>query len=114
MTRIILIVALAVALLYIGLRERRPILETYKAVEIAELVKDPLEFDGRRVTVSGIVGYNAAVMGVGGYLLKRGDAEILILSAQGIPPAGSQVSLSGTFRQALALNGFEYAVIFQE
>jgi hypothetical protein len=114
MLRIVLFVSLVAALLYIGFREGQPMLDAYRTVDVADLMKRPHEFEGRRVTVGGTVANSAAIMGVGGYLVRQGSAEIFVLGRHGIPRAGSEVSVSGTFKQALAVNGFEYAVILQK
>jgi hypothetical protein len=83
------------------------------ATEVSQLLANPGEFDGRFVTVKGTVQESAAVMGVGGYRLRQGPSEIYILSSHGIPSTGTQVTVSGTFKQALALGGLQYAVIVE-
>lgn len=113
MFRAILIAALALGVFYIGFRAGQPA-PTYRMVQIAELVRQPYEFEGRQVMVGGTVGANAAIMGVGGYVLRQDGAEILVLGYRGIPSAGSEISVSGVFRQAVAINGFQYAVILQD
>lgn len=115
MSKLVLGMALAVAALYIAVREGLSVLEgSYTPMEIVELNRRSHEFDGRRVTVSGTVIYSAAIMGVGGYFLRQGSAEILIVGAGGMPQAGSKIVVSGTFKQALAVNGVQYAMILQK
>jgi hypothetical protein len=99
---------------YAGLWQGKPAIEALTTVEIPTLLKRAHEYDGQRVTVAGTVSHSAAIMGVGGYRLRQGDAEVLVLSAHGIPETGSEVHVRGTFKQAFALNGLQYAVILEK
>jgi hypothetical protein len=111
--RIGLIILLLAVVFYFVVRESKPTIDTFMATDVSQLLAKPGEFDGRFVTVKGTVQESAAVMGVGGYRLSQGPSEIYILSSHGIPPTGAQVTVSGTFKQALALGGLQYAVIVE-
>jgi hypothetical protein len=98
-------------ILYAVVWRGKPAIETLTPLEISTLLKRANEFDGQRVTVGGIVLDSAAVMGLGGFRLRQGDAEVLVLTSRGIPESRSEVRVSGTFKQAFVLNGVQYAVI---
>lgn len=109
----IVVVALAAAS-YFALYEGMPLIEKAMATDVGRLVDQPNEFDGRRVTIRGVVVDRAAIMGVGGYRLKQGNAEIFVVSGRGIPPPGAEITVSGTFKQAFAIGGFQYAVLVEK
>src|SRR5258708_3336173 len=99
-------IALVLFLLVAGfvlLRLGGPAIDGLIAVDISQLLKEPNKFDGRPVTVRGIVVGSAGVLGVGGFRLKQGAAEIFVISAHGTPITGSDVTVSGTFKQALTV-----------
>ena len=85
----------------------------YSKTDIAQLVKHAAEFDGKAVTVNGTVAGNAGVFGYGAYRIRQGDNEILVISSHGIPIPGAEVAVSGTFRQAFAINNYSYPVIVE-
>ena len=91
-----------------------PAIEAWMPTDIAEVLSKANTFDGRRIKVSGTVLESAAIMGVGGYRLKQGDAVIFVVSSHGIPESGSRVIVSGTFKQAFAFNNLQYAVILEK
>ena len=103
-----------VVILYAVFWRGNPAIETLMPLEISTLLKRANEFDGQRVTVGGTVLDSAAVMGLGGFRLRQGDAEVLVLTSHGIPETRSEVRVSGTFKQAFVLNGLQYAVILAQ
>lgn len=81
---------------------------------ITELNHNSTEYDGREVTIKGVVSKNAGVLGAGAYIVSDDNSDILILSKSGIPEFGSKISVSGMFKKAVSFNSFEYNVIYQE
>src|SRR5579872_2353644 len=75
-------------------------------VTIDRLLKQPGLFDGKDVSVTGVVTRGAGVMGYGGFWLRNQDlpAEILILTGSGIPPTGAKILVFGRFHEAFTLN----------
>jgi len=85
----------------------------YSKTSIALLLKQSKDYDGKTVTVNGTVAGNAGIFGYGGYRIRQGADEILIISSHGIPASGAEVTVSGVFRQAFAVNTFNYPVIVE-
>lgn len=87
---------------------------SYPKTEISELISRSREYDGKAVTVTGTVTGNAGVFGYGAYRLRRAKDELLIISRHGIPESGTEVTVSGTFRQAFAINSYIYSVVVEK
>ncbi len=110
----IIVVFLVLGLLgYIALRGSAGVTQAPKIVAIAELKGDPGRFDGKEITVRGVVEGAAGILDWGGYRISDGSGEILVLSKAGIPATGSSMTVSGTFRQAFVFGSDSYAVIVQ-
>ena len=86
----------------------------YSKSDIAQLLRYPKDYDGKPVTVTGTVSGNAGILGYGGYRIRQGDSEILVISGRGIPGLEQNVTVSGIFRQALSLNSYTYPVIVEK
>ena len=72
---------------------------------VYELVKNPRKFIDHETTISGVVGSDFAVMGIGYFQLVGDDGTSLtVLSSQGIPTVGQRISVRGTLHQALAVS----------
>jgi hypothetical protein len=87
---------------------------TYSNTKISDLLAHSRDYDSKPVSVTGIVLGNAGIFGYGGYKLKQGDSEILVITTHGIPPAGSEVVVSGIFKHAFTVNNFSYPVIVEK
>jgi hypothetical protein len=89
---------------------------TTSSISIDSLVDDPSKYDGQLVKVGGTVGASLGVMGVGGFRLldRRTGSEILVMTSGGIPPIGTDISVFGKFKQAMAIGAYQYAVIFRQ
>jgi hypothetical protein len=102
-----------VGLSYYALLDNSGFFEGLTTTDLSDILKRPKEFDGRDVTVWGTVVRSVGLFGVGGYLLKQGDAEIYVVSSHGVPTPGTQITVSGSFKQAFAVGGYQYAVIIE-
>jgi hypothetical protein len=111
---ITLLVLVALAIGYFSLKGGGALIDSVTATEVSQLLKQPKDFDGRRVTVRGVVVHSAGIMGVGGYRLEQGGAEVYVISSHGIPQPGIEVTVTGTFKQAFAIGTFQYAVILEK
>lgn len=89
-------------------------IQDYPTVEISQLINNSKGYDGHAITVEGTVAGNAGVLGYGGYRLRQGENEILIISTRGIPSNGSRITVSGTFKQAFVVNNYSYMVILEK
>jgi hypothetical protein len=98
---------------YLLLHTNTPVVANLKPTRIDEILSSPRAYDGKDVTVQGIVTGGVGLMGVGGYHLRDADGkrEIFIVSAIGVPPAGTTVTVAGVFRQAFTMGSYELPVI---
>jgi hypothetical protein len=112
MLRLVGILAVVLAA-YLFLHSPRPSVSDTKPVVIDEMLASPRLYDGKDITVEGVVTGGVGVWGLGGFHLrqKNGQREIFVASASGIPPAGTTVFVSGIFRQAVTVGAREIAVI---
>lgn len=102
------------ALAYLALWGSKPAVDALMKTDMSILLEKPREFDGRRVVVSGAVERSAAIFGIGGYVLRHGEAEILIVTTRGTPKIGSHITVQGTFKQAIQFDRLQYPVIFEK
>ena len=114
MFRIALVILILAAATYFVLHGNRAAINRFTATDISQLLANPGQYDGHPITVTGIVQESAAVLGVGGYRLRQGSSELYIVSSHGIPPTGAEISVSGTFKQALSLGNLQYSVIVEQ
>lgn len=114
MIKYLVVLLVAAGVIYAVFLRDKPAIDARTATDIATVLKKPNAYDGRPVTVRGTVLASAAILGVGGYRLGQGDAEVLVLGRHGIPEIGTQVTVSGMFKQAVALNDMQYAVILEK
>lgn len=89
---------------------------TTPVTAISELTARASQYDGKVVKVEGRVIGSVGIMGFGGYRLQQEDSAdtILIMSRGGIPPTGALVTVSGIFKQAIAVNNYALAVIMPD
>lgn len=113
-TIVLLGALLVLVLVYFNSQNGSAIIDSITATEVNQLLKQPMKYDGKLVTVQGTVVDSAAVLGIGGYRLRQADSEIYVVSGHGIPQPGSKVVVTGTFKQALAVGAFQYAVILEK
>ena len=83
----------------------------------AELQRNPGRYNGRDVTVVGVVktSYGVSVpgmrMGGGIYEVDDGTGSIWVLADErGVPAKGTEIAVSGTFGSAVSWNGRNYGV----
>jgi hypothetical protein len=56
---------------------------------------------GKEASVSGVAGNSVAIFGVGGFEITGEDGSTLtVVSSEGVPLAGTHVTVHGTLRQA--------------
>jgi len=81
-------------------------------VRIGTLLDDPSQFDGDRVRVDGEVTGSFGVPVVGGaYRISDGTGTLTVVSEEGVPRSGAQVSVEGTFRSVYMLGSQSLSVI---
>ena len=82
-------------------------------VTVSELLTRAKDFDGKTVTVRGTVVNNAGILGYGVFRIRQGNDDIEIISTHGIPNPGAEVTITGVFKQAVAINRYNYPVIVE-
>lgn len=113
MIRAILTFVVIFAAAYLILAHARPAVDALAQTDVHALLSDAHKYDGRRVTVSGRVVKSAALLGVGGFILDQEGTQILVISHNGTPEFNAHVTVSGIFKQAIAINDLQYAVILE-
>jgi len=70
---------------------------------------------GSDITVSGVAGNSLAVLGVGGFVIKGTDGSTLtVVSGEGVPLAGTPVTVHGVLRQAFASGTTQKLILVEE
>jgi hypothetical protein len=112
MLRFVSLLALLLVV-YLAVHATRSVPAEVKTTRIAQILAAPDKFDGKSVTVGGVVTGGVGLMGVGGFHVRDSDGrqEIFVLSGSGVPPAGSSVTISGIFREAATIGSYRLPVI---
>jgi len=81
---------------------------------VKDVITNPRQFTDRQIAVSGVVGNNFAVMGLGYFQLLDDDGGVLtVLSNQGMPMQGKRVTIHGTLHQAYAIGRDQMLVLVE-
>lgn len=64
-------------------------------MSLDELMKDPGQYRGRYVSVSGVVTYSGSIAGHGLYRIEDGKAALWVASKSGVPTNGTRVTVDG-------------------
>jgi hypothetical protein len=91
----------------------------YRVADGARSVRDVVahapQLIGREATVSGVAGNSIAILGVGGYEITGEDGSTLtVISSQGVPLAGTHVTVHGVLRQAFVSGAMQKLVLIQD
>jgi hypothetical protein len=65
------------------------------SMSLNELMKDPGQYRGRYVSVSGVVTHSASIAGHGLYRIRDGEAALWVASKSGVPTNGTWVMVDG-------------------
>jgi len=84
-----------------------------KPYQISQILNQSDSFDGKKVSVRGIVEKRAGVLGAGAYTLADGDETILIVTKDGMPAMGEKLTVTGTFHQAFEFMNNDQVVIIE-
>lgn len=105
----VLVVALALGIGgYVSVADRSaPV-----TVELKELVRDPATYDGKAVTVSGIVSGRVSTFGAGGYRITGADdTAVLVVGLNTAPRPGERIVVTGVFHVAVAVGPYQLPLI---
>ena len=108
---------LAVMLIaYLLLHNSGSVVADLNTTRVDTILSSPRNFEGKTVTVHGIVTGGVGVMGIRriSYARCRWSRRDLhqLVSATGVPPAGNlAVTITGTFREAATIGAYQAPVI---
>ena len=84
-------------------------------VELSFLLTHPDLFEGKSITVSGLVDERASLLGYGGLYLRDAAGRSLLVLSDTTPAApDSVVTITGKFLSAFTLGDRAYPVVFAE
>ncbi len=105
-SRTLVVVALAGMLLLAGCRSHTP---------IADINKDPSQYLGKDVTISGSVSTSFSALGNGVFQVDDGTGQMWVYSQNfGLPANGGKVSVTGKVEQGFSFLGRSYGVILRQ
>lgn len=82
---------------------------------IGDILKEPREYHGRKVIVSGVAGGAFGLAGYGIYNLSDSSGSIYVSTEKGIPPEGKEIShLKGTVQQSFTFGSKNFIVIVED
>lgn len=84
-----------------------------RPVRIGDILSHPDRYQGRTVSVRGVVKGSYAMMGVAVYRLRDDSGEILVVSDQGAPRDGTQKTVRGEVVQVFKGMGIEVIALFE-
>lgn len=84
-----------------------------RPVRIGDILSHPDRYQGRTVSVRGVVTGSYAMMGVAVYRLRDESGEILVVSDQGAPRDGTQKTVRGEVVQVFKGMGMEVIALFE-
>jgi len=107
---IILSAALVVAITLpaCGLRDR------FMTTPIGDILKSPREYEGRTVTVSGVVADEVSLIAVKYFTVQDQTGKIAVMTSRVMPAKGEKVRVRGTVKEAFSLGTRRIIVITEE
>lgn len=84
-----------------------------ETVAVADLVRRPANYEGRKVTIRAKVVDRMSILGAGAYLVSapEGADTIAVLGLATAPAIGEIGSFTGTFRMAATFGSYQAAVL---
>jgi hypothetical protein len=85
-------------------------------VSINDLLRNAAGYNGEVVRTSGVVGGSIGILGAGAFHLQDAadGSEIAVIASGGLPPMGTTLTVTGTFKQTIVIGNIQYAVIVQD
>jgi hypothetical protein len=86
------------------------------ATPVSRVMADPFRYQGRSVSVRGVVGWSGEVPLVGrrGFTLEQDEAKLLVLSDRPAPPIGTSLKVAGHFEASFDLGEHFAPVLLDE
>jgi len=84
------------------------------STKIGDIMKDPRQFDGREVTVSGRVADSVNILILKYFVISDDTGEIIVVTERPVPQTGQQLKVKGRVNQAFSIAGKSLVVILEE
>jgi len=82
--------------------------------DIKRILDDPREYDGKTVTISGVVTENVNIFLLKCYVVQDKTGEIVVVTKRAVPKKETKVKVSGVVKQAFAIGDKSMVVIVEE
>ena len=84
---------------------------------VDDVLANPRPLIGHEITVSGVAGDRLSILGTGFFQLvdlkPKGEGRLTVLSNQGMPQTGKQVTVHGTLQQVYAAGARDALVLIE-
>jgi hypothetical protein len=81
---------------------------------IGSIIKNPREYEGKVLTISGKVSDRMSLLVVKYYRLNDKTGEIIVISNRPLPPIGEKVRVKGQVKEAFSLMDKQVLVFIEE
>jgi hypothetical protein len=82
---------------------------------IAEINRDPGKYQGKEITVAGMVSDSFGALGSGVFQIDDGTGRLWVFSqSYGVPGSGAKVSVTGRLQQGFSFGGRSFALILRQ
>lgn len=83
-------------------------------IDIGDILKDPHGFDGKRVTIKGVVSDRTSWVLIKYFTLSDGTGEITVVTDRAMPLDGTTVEVTGTVREAFSIGPAQMLIVKEE
>lgn len=80
---------------------------------IAKILKNPRDYEGKQLTIAGVVTDKTSLIVVKYFKVKDETGEIMVITKRSLPEVGNKVRVKGIIQEAFSL-GSEQLLVFQE
>lgn len=81
---------------------------------IKKILDDPREYNGKTVTISGVVTENVNILLLKYYVVEDKTGEIVVVTKRAVPKKETKVKVTGVVNQAFAIGDKSMVVIIEE
>lgn len=80
---------------------------------IAKILKNPRDYDGKQLTIAGVVTDKTSLILMKYFKVKDDSGEIIVITKRSLPEVGNKVRVKGNVEEAFSL-GAEQILVFVE
>jgi hypothetical protein len=81
---------------------------------IGEILKNPRDYDGKTVTISGEVKDRISLVFIKYFMVQDNTGEIFVITGRAMPLKGSTVRVKGTVQEAYSIGDEQMIVLVEE